>query len=457
MIDKQNIIKHEAGNEFFGPTFEEADELQAESVGAPAADDKTEGSEKVPVRIILPAESFSDINKPSVDGEGMTALVQRIEEHMPQLFHDYKGLVTPSEVPVEFHLFAFMTMMAALVGDKVSFIEGSDSIYPNLWTMLVGDSSIARKSTSFRPILNILNQTQEVNLLAQKGSPEGFFKDLQDHKGVGLMYHSELGSLLGALKKDYMGGMVEELCEYYDPSPVGLTKRLSQETIKVEHLAVSWIGATTPDSLERCDAHERISSGFLPRWNIVLGGPPNYLLPFRPARPVEEINGYAKKLKELSSSQKTPAIEFSTSAKQIYEEWYKQHRSKTMPDKLGPFQIRILEVVKKYSVLLAFMHKRKQVEDDDMGLAIQFGEYFFKTSEQLITKVVAENKDEKNMQKILKAIASLKAQGKATNKRNCYRVVHFQKHEFDRYMETLKARGLVELRNEEYRLLKDKN
>ena len=156
-------------------------------------------------------------------------IIASLEAGMPSLYGEYKQLVTPSEVPDEFHLFVFMTMITALVGDKLYFKEGNDVIFLHLWLMLLGVSGISRKTTAFSPAVKVLAKTGKVNLLASKGSSEGFFKELVEKKGVGLLRHSELGSLLGALSKDYMGGFVDELCELYDPSPARLVKRLSKK------------------------------------------------------------------------------------------------------------------------------------------------------------------------------------------------------------------------------------
>ena len=437
----ENQPKHRASVAFVGPTFDE--------VAGPGQ--KAPQPKASKAKVIVPSNGPVIIPVPQTEPSAQRNLIREIEEAMPSLYHDYKKLVTPSEVPEEFHVFAFMTMMSALAGDKVHFVEGTDILYPNIWTMLVGESSVSRKSTAFRPVLQTLKNTKCVNLLPAKGSPEGLFKDLADHGGVGLFSHSELGTLLGAMQRDYMSGLPDELCEYYDPCSTGLMKRLSQEEIHVDHLSISWIAATTPHSLEECEAYDRIASGFLPRWNIVLGGPPNHLLPFRPAVPVAELAAYAEKLVKLIPKEITQ-IKFGPAARQLFVSWYAAHRPKVPTGPIGYFHTRILEVVKKYAVLVSFAHGRSQVEGDDMALAIKAGEYFMVTADQLITKVIAENRDEKYMRKIKDAIRHLKAQKRPRDARNLYRAVHLKKRQFDEYAETLTARGEIEVTNGQFRL-----
>ncbi|HUU19763.1 MAG TPA: DUF3987 domain-containing protein [Sedimentisphaerales bacterium] len=374
--------------------------------------------------------------------ESDNSSITNLEAQMAPLYGEYKQLVTPSEVSEEFHLFVFMTMISALVGDKLFFREGNDVIYPHLWTMLLGSSGTGRKTTAFSPAVKVLAKTGKVNLLAPKGSAEGFFKELVEHEGVGLLRHSELGSLLGALKKDYMGGFADELCEIYDPASASLVKRLSQETLSVDHFAVSWIAATTPDSLNRYDAYERIAGGFLPRWNIVFGGPPNTFIHFRKAKYPDYFNKFVGKLIKPYPTESYEA-KFSDDAMKVHKEWYDYYRPRIQDGRVGAFEIRILEVVKKYAVLLAFLNDRKEVSKDDMMLALKFGDYFFSTATRLITTEIAENKNELLLQKILRAIRRLKKKGKPTLRRNIMRSTSLLVRDFEIGTKTLEARGDV--------------
>jgi len=371
--------------------------------------------------------------------ENGNGVIASLEAKMPSLYNEYKQLVTPSEVSDEFHLFAFMTMISALVGDKVYYREGNDIIFVHLWTMLLGSSGTGRKTTAFSPAVKILAKTKKVHLLASKGSAEGFFKELVEHSGVGLLRHSELGSLLGALRKDYMGGFVDQLCELYDPSPARLVKRLSNETLHVDHFAVSWIAATTPDSLNKCDAYERIAGGFLPRWNIVFGGPPSTFIHFRKAKCQGYFDKFVGKLVKLSPA-KSYEIKFSDAALAVHKKWYHYHRPRIQEGRVGCFEIRILEVVKKYAVLLAFLRGRKIVVRNDMVLALKFGDYFFSTATRLITTEIAENRFERDCQKIIRAIRRLKEEGKPSSQRELMRRTSLSKWDFLTRMETLEAR-----------------
>lgn len=367
-----------------------------------------------------------------------------LESQMPPLYHAYKNLVTPSEVPQEFHLFVFMTMISALVGDHLYFREGNDTVYPNLWTMLVGHSGIDCKSTAIRPALKILSKIDRVHLLPPKGSPEGFFASLVESKGVGLLHHVELGSILGALRKDYMGGFVEDLCETYDPCSTSLLRRLSHTSTEIDHLAISWITATTPDSLNKCEASERIGTGFLPRWNIIFGTSTTTPIAFRPAAHCTYFDDFVAELKHLLSVIPHES-HFDDAARTIHTDWYASHRKALEEGSFGYFGRRIFEVVKKYALLLALLRGHPlNIGKDDILLAHQFGEYFLLTADRLITREVTEDTNEAKLQKVLRVLTRLQRKNTPLTREHIYQYANLTSLNFKPIMDTLEARNSIE-------------
>jgi len=336
---------------------------------------------------------------------------------MPGLYHEYKRLVTPSEVSNEFHLFVFMNMISAVAGDRLWFMHGYDKVYLNLWTMLLGLSGHGRKTTATSPAIQILDK-MGANILASQGSQEGFIKELQDKKGVGLMHHPEFGSFLGQLGKDYMGGFVDFLCQVYDPSAAALRKRLSNDDIMIEHLSVSWLSATTPDSMNRYDADSRVASGFMPRWNIVFGSAPLTYFNHRPPGNPGHFDKFVSRLIGMLNPQKGHAVTgkmmFSPDALWgVHKGWYDKMRPVVDGGNLGSFQMRIFEVVKKYACLLAWIENRATVDPKYMDLALEFGDYFLGSAKRLLTEEISQTPFERDCQKVIRAIRRGKTDSRA--------------------------------------------
>lgn len=365
------------------------------------------------------------------------ASIPHLEACLPPLYSEYKDLVTPSEVPNEFHVFGFMTMISALVGDHIYFEEGNDTIYPNLWTLFLAPSGIGRKSTAINPIAKILAKTHKVQFLPSRGSPEGFFVALHDFGGVGMRRDSELGTLLGALQRDYQKGFADELCELYDPLAAPIVKRLTKSTIEIPKVAMTWLAATTPSSLNKCSGHEQIAGGFLPRWNIVFGTQSKNLISFRPRKSPGYLNTFVRKLIALYPQDKI-RMSFSQPSRKIYHRWYvREHKTE---GQLGTFLVRIYEVVKKYAVLAAFLEGRDEVCSRDIVTASEFGNYFIHSAKRLLSYELSENQFDGNCKKIKVAIKRLETH--ATT-RDIMRGTHLKKRDFELCIDTLYASGEI--------------
>ena len=365
------------------------------------------------------------------------ASISHLEACIPILYPEYKELVTPSEVPNEFHIFGFMTMLSALVGNQIYFEEGNDTIYPNLWTLFLAPSGVGRKSTAINPVIKVLAKTKKVNLLPSRGSPEGFFTALADFKGIGLRHDSELGALLGALQRDYQKGFADELCELYDPLSAPLVKKLTKTTVKIPEVALTWLAATTPSSLNKCSGHDRIAGGFLPRWNIVFDTPSRNLISFRPRKCPGYFDRFVEQLVKLRPKTRTRMF-FSPPAQRVFHHWYvKDHNIK---GHLGIFVTRIYEVVKKYAVLLALLDRRDEVCSRDIITASEFGNYFIHSARRLLNYELSENQFDSNCKKIKVAIKHLDSN--ATT-REIMRGTHLKKKDFELSIDTLYASGEI--------------
>lgn len=381
-------------------------------------------------------------------------IITNIEQNMPAPYQKYKALVTPSEVPLEFHPFVFLTMISAIIGDKVYFIEGTDKIYPNLWTLLIGESSVSRKSSAIRPALSTLEKMDSIKLLSSRGSPEGIFEEIVKNDGVGLLSHSELGSLLGGLKKDYMRGLTEDFCEYYDPLGAKLKKKLISKDSFIAHLAISWIACTTQTSLSQhvTASDDRIASGFLPRFNIVFGTTiTDDLVPFRPPKEQAKQDTLLKKLTDLSIRLGKSPVEFTFSqeAVQVFSTWYNDKRREMTdnpPDGVvGYFWTRALEVAKKYAAIFAILKGKPNIIDKaSMKQAILIGEYFLASSQRLIEREIPASCDDRIMQQIFKVVEKFTKKKGCAEYRDIIAYTHTTKKKLEPYLDTLKEQGLID-------------
>ncbi len=381
-------------------------------------------------------------------------LVKKIEGGMPPPFQDYRAMVTPSEVPLEFHPFVFIAMMATIVGKRAYVVAGTDKVYPNLWTLLIGESSVSRKSTAARPAQKLLDKVNPKLLLPDPGSLEGLYAAIRDAGGVGLQFHTELGALLGSLEKSYMGSMTESYCGLYDPQGAKLSRSFSQHKVELDTTAVSWLACTTQVGLNMHITADdnRITVGFLPRFNIVLGRTVAGFIPFR--RPIEDEKQQIliKKLKLIDTKLggNETMYTYNQGAVKMFSDWYMGHRRQVdegiVTPTVGYFWVRTLEVVKKYALIFTVLSQKDVIDVESMAQAILVGEYFLYTSRQLIEKEIAPDRNEREMQKIMRCIErkSEHKRSKWVARRDILKDTHMIINTFDPFIKTLMERGDVE-------------
>ncbi len=335
-------------------------------------------------------------------------IISNIIRNIPSPYKDYFEAITPSEVPVEFHPFAFLTGVASLIGKSAYFLEGIDKVHPNLWTLLVGSSSITRKSTSIRPIEKLLSTTN-VKVLPTQGSPEGYFRSFGSITTSAILMHSELGGLIKPMgSKDYMGGLAESFCDMYDPGEGSKERVLARESITIKKFPLSWLACTTPHSVGQREMELCINTGFFPRWNIVLGRPVSEYVSFRKTKGEKQLKKVGVDLQNIISyttNSKPVEVIFPKETLEAYHTWYISNRKHLESNNELPstslFWVRVMEVVKKYSVVLAIMKKQTTISLETLNQAIEIGRYFFLTSKSFCEDEVSLNFTDKIAKKAL--------------------------------------------------------
>jgi uncharacterized protein DUF3987 len=192
-------------------------------------------------------------------------------------------------LPVYHELSGFMVLSSLLSANLR--VETADAIIkPNLWGMILGSSTITRKSTAMNMARRIISYFDETIEIASEGSMEGILQELSNRPRLASMfYRDELsGFLNSAVRKDYMSGIIEMMTNLYDEDYYKRT--LKNETVHVhEPVFLFFGGGVAEDIYNRLD-QRFIGSGFIPRFLIVSGEPDKEA--FRPTGPpkTENIN-----------------------------------------------------------------------------------------------------------------------------------------------------------------------
>lgn len=157
-------------------------------------------------------------------------------------------------------------ILSAIMCGRVSLPTSFGTIIPNLWFMLLADTTLTRKSTAMDIAVDLLAEVDADTIMATDGSLEGLLQGLSMRPGVpSIFLRDEFTGLLEAMtKKDYMAGMAEMLTKLYDGK---FQKRiLRKEIIEIRDPCLITFAGGIRSKTQQLLTFEHIASGFIPRF-----------------------------------------------------------------------------------------------------------------------------------------------------------------------------------------------
>jgi hypothetical protein len=216
------------------------------------------------------AESFGNL---PVEKELLT-MPQFVGEPASETFIDqYKSWACEATDAVsEFHELSAFIVLSALMGSSLRLEANYGVIAPNLWGLVLGDSTVTRKSTSMKMAMDLVTMLEPELILATDGSVEGLLTGLATRPNkVSVFFRDEVSGLFDSInKREYLSSMPETLAHLYDVPQV-YNRLLRKEVIHLESPAFVFFGGGITDRVYSNISEEWIESGFLPRFLIVSG------------------------------------------------------------------------------------------------------------------------------------------------------------------------------------------
>ena len=195
-------------------------------------------------------------------------------ENLPQTFlDDYVewGSEATDATP-EYHELSGAILLSAVLADGIHLKTSFGKIVPNLWGLILGESTLTRKTTAMRMAMDFVAELDPECLLATSGSVEGVLTGLSDRpKKTSMFFRDEVAGFFSEIqKKDYLSGMAEALAHLYD-CPAIDHRRLRKETITIVSPVFIFFGGGIRDRVYEAVHEDLFYSGFLPRFLIVSG------------------------------------------------------------------------------------------------------------------------------------------------------------------------------------------
>lgn len=363
----------------------------------------------------------------------------------------------------QYHEAGAFVILSSLLAGPVRLPTSFGTVLPNLWFMILADTTLTRKTTAMDIAMDIITEIDSDTVLATDGSIEGLMTSLSLRPGrPSIFLRDEFSGLLEAItKKDYYAGMAETLTKLYDGK---LQKRvLRKEIIEVRDPILIFFAGGIKTRVLALLSEEHVASGFVPRFITVSAesdvaslkplGPPSDRTMAGRANIVEQFGSiyryyHQSQSLNLNGKQVVTAIrwdaELSPPAWARYNEFeatmLKHALESGRADLLTPAFDRLSKSGLKVAVLIAAsrMEPKIVVQEDDVIRAFYYIEKWRGYTYDVIRnigKTASERQLELILDKIRREPGVLRSR--------LMQHYHLTRRDADLILETLEQRGLI--------------
>ena len=228
------------------------------------------------------------------------------------LMDDYLSYTSDTEAPMIFHRWAIISCIGAALGRQYYLPFGDSNIFPNMYTMLIGDPG-TRKSTAIKGAKRTLAQAGYDKFSADRTSKEKFLIDLEgktDEEGKIVEGNLAMESMFGDSASDcdpcetfivsdefneFVGaGNIEFLSMLgnlwdWDSPQIPFKQRLkTTRSVSIYQPTISMLSGNTHVGFTQAFPPEAIGQGFMSRLLLIYGESSGKKIAF-PTKPSDEL------------------------------------------------------------------------------------------------------------------------------------------------------------------------
>ncbi|MFP5262513.1 MAG: hypothetical protein ACLGJB_11465 [Blastocatellia bacterium] len=392
-------------------------------------------------RLPGPVPKLTRIEEPKCEGEAPIATGDFIT--------DYVKYADVIEAPPEAHEAVAISLLAAVLNEKVHIEYGELKAPLDLWILLLSTSGFGRNTLV--SLTKSILQSSGVKVVRNTmwGSRENVFQSFAQEP-FGLFVWPELSSIMKKLSDAKFGGVKEWITDLYDnwdiPSSITYRetgKKSDTPPIIFKHAPrINLLATSSLDWFVNCLDQDDTTGGFIPRWVMVKLKDPKRLIP-KPKPTNKSLIGDLAAHLRLASELEGVA-DFSE-VEDLYAEWYEaaHGRFKAQPNEAlaMPFYRRMRVQILKFAVVYEVSRSLGlQVSREAMGRAIEMmGKIESAIFELLTTGMTREGSEVDKIAEQVKA-AGPEGISKAILTRATQ---HLQKHERDGRISTLVSGEII--------------
>ena len=247
----------------------------------------------------------------------------------------YLEYVDDTEPPLSYHIWTSVSLIAASLQRKVYIRWGHETIYPNMYIVLIGPSGKCRKGTAMAIGRDLLTGISKIKICAEAITPEALIRMMKDatdnvidpqnpsqikfHCSV-TAFSAELSVFLGQNDLRFLS----HLTDWYDSNDLWEYRTKNAGVDEINGICFNLLGATAPDWLQSILPAEAIGGGFTSRIIFVVEEEKRKIVP----KPM--LTEMGKKLRVVLKEDLerintlVGEITFTPEAENIYMSWYEE-------------------------------------------------------------------------------------------------------------------------------------
>lgn len=168
------------------------------------------------------------------------------------------------EAPTSYHFFNAVTVIGAILKRNVWKGQGLWDIFPNMAILLVGPSTVTRKTTSADIAIHMALSTGQMRLVGENFTAEALVQELSEgDDAVGIAYVPELAATL--TKQKYNDSLIPMLTRLWDCPKILPCSRITRTNITLYNVALSFLGCSNEAWLIESIPDSAFKGGFMAR------------------------------------------------------------------------------------------------------------------------------------------------------------------------------------------------
>ncbi len=370
------------------------------------------------------------------------------------------------DAAVQYHQAGAFMALSSLLAGNVRLPTSFGTIIPNMWFMILADTTLTRKTTAMDIAMDLVDEIDPEVVLATDGSIEGLLTMMQGRPGrPSVFLRDEFSGLLEQItKRDYYAGMAELLTKLYDGK---MQKRvLRKEVIEVREPVLIVFAGGIKNKITSLLTFEHVSSGFLPRFVFItaesditklkpLGPPSARTTDNREVirNELEDLAKHYRQTQQLVVKKTNTVIETRKviDAELTPEAWARYNlieaamlesgMASQMPEITTPVNDRLAKSMLKAAVLIAASRQREEgviVTEADIVRAAYYGEQW-RVHAREIMEGVGKTGNERQIDAVSRYVGKHPGVARSVLMRN----YHLSARDADAIFDTLEQRGIV--------------